>query len=447
MKSTTWAILLIMIAGAFCADTADAQSRRERRRMEKRRKQQEQYWQEQQKKREQQQIVQPAEQTKSVDNIKVTPAPPERDYNYPKAVYKEKYRIDFLAPFYLSELVQDQKVLAKYKLPDKVLPSIKFYEGLSLAADSLKKLGYMFDIYVYDVSDQLEAPATLVNTDALIGSDLIIGMLSSTDFPIIANHVKKHDVNFVSALSPSNYRITANPYFTMLQPTLETHCEYIEEQIFNKHGYISPLMMYRTRPGADSVAYSKLTTDNAIEYQKVSCNTLPSKDEIAPLLFENKVNVIVMPIFDNRFAETLLMYLYQWFPEHKFEVWGMPTWSEMAALKRRGTFPNTAVYYSNPFYFDPTTASGLAVSEAYKAKYGAKPDDMVFRGYETMFWYAYLLKKYGTIFNEQLWDNGGAPFTRYNIQPIKNDAGELVHYENKNLYLYRYQGGSYMVEQ
>lgn len=456
MRKTTCAILVITILNTFCADDATAQSRRELRRMRKRREAQEQYRQQQEQERQKQEkwwqkeekdeVLPPRKGVNVVPPQLKTPPQPERDYNYPMSIQKDKYRIDFLAPFYLSELVMDNKVVAKYNLPDKVLPSLKFYEGLSLAADSLKRLGYMFDIYVYDVSDQLESPSTLVNTGALTGSDLIIGMLSSTDFPVIADHVKKHGVNFVSALSPSNYKISSNPYFTMLQPTLETHCEFIEEQIYNKHGNVAPLMFYRTRSAADSVAYMRFTTDNAIEFRSIQCNNIPTKQDLEPLMYAGRTNVILMPVFDTRFAETLLTNLYQWFPDYKFEIWGMPTWSDMDVLKKRGAFPSLTIYYTSPFYFDPTTASGIAVMNAYKNKFGGKADEMVFRGYETMFWYAYLLKKYGTIFNESLWDNGGAPFTRYEIKPVKDEQDNLVHYENKHLYLYRYQGGSYMVE-
>lgn len=376
-----------------------------------------------------------------------TPKPVVRDYNYPPSQVKDKYRIDVLAPLYLHDLVQDGKVVNKFKIPDKVLPSLKFYEGLSLAVDTLKKMGYKFDIYVYDVSDELESVATLVNTDAMVGSDLIIGILSSNDFPRIANHVKKYNVNFVSALSPSNYKIAGNPYFTMIQPTLETHCAAIEEQVYNKHGNIMPLLMYRTDIDVDNTALGNFVTNNAIEYDKLNCNKMPSRDEIAPFLNKDGKNVIVMPILSYGYAERILVSLSQWFPDYDLEVWGMPSWGEMPALKKRDAFPNIAVYYTSPFYFDPTTASGLAVMNAYRKKFGGIADDMVFRGYETMVWYAYLLKKYGNIFNERLWDSGGAPFTRYKIEPVKDNEGELMYYENKHTYLYRYQGGSFMVEQ
>ncbi|MCB0696577.1 MAG: hypothetical protein KDC07_04390, partial [Chitinophagaceae bacterium] len=366
---------------------------------------------------------------------------------YPPSDIKERYRIDVLAPLYLSELVQDGKVVDKTKLPDKVIPSLKFYEGMVLATDTLKKLGYKFDLYIYDVADELESPATLVNTDAFMGSDLILGILSSKDFPLIANYAKKHHINFVSALSPSNHSVSDNPYFMMIQPTLETHCDAVEQFIYKKNGIITPLLFYRTTVSVDNVALSNFVTNNAIEFKKVPCDEMPTRDQLLPLLSKDIKNVIVMPILNDKYVDGILLRLNQWFPDYQFEVWGMPSWDNMISLKKADAYPNIVIYFTSPFYFDPSTASGQAVMNAYKRKYVGKADNMVFRGYETMLWYANLLKRYGTIFNEHLWDTGGAPFTRYEIKPETNEKGDIMYYENKHVYLYRYQGSSYMVEQ
>lgn len=443
MKSSSRIIILLLGICFLVNIQADAQSRRERRRMERRREAQREF---QRRQKKDERIISESPKAIIPELPEVKEDKPKRIYNYPASVKKDKYRIDILAPFYLSELVKDDKVVSRYKLPDKVTPTLKFYEGLTLAVDTLKKMGYKFDIYVYDITDSLESTATLAATGALQSSDLIIGMLSSAEFPVIAEHVKRHNVNFVSALSPSNYKIDSNPYFTMLQPTLETHCDHVEEQIYNKYGNVKPILFHRMHSTVDSIALKKFTVNNAIEFNKVSCDEMPSRAQVEAFVNKERKNVVVIPLLDYNYAEKILVNLSKWFPDYQFEVWGMPSWVEMPGLKKRDAFPNVSVYYTNPFYFDQTTASGLAVMRGYKKKYGGVADNMVFRGYETMMWYAYLLKKYGTVFNEELWDNGGAPFTRFDIQPVNDDLDQLVHFENQHLYLYRYQGGSFMVE-
>ena len=448
MKTQVWLGLLGAALLCSTADDVQAQSRRQERRERKRREAIENFY------KSEGRDAQPrnnnskptTKNTKPATNTNTKNQPPKRDFDFPESAMKERYRIDVLAPLYLAELVQDGKAVPG-RLPEKVVAPLKFYEGMMIAADTLKKLGYKFDVYVYDVSDALESPATLVNTDAFKGSDLILGILTSSDFPVVANYARKNHVNFVSALSPSTQGISENPYFTLLQPTLETHCNAIEEFIYKKNGNISPVMLYRKKVGIDSIAYKYFMEGNAIEYRSLQCDSIPTKERLQSYFTKNIKNVVVLPIMSDKYAESVLRNLYMWFPEYDFEVWGMPSWSDMQSLKKSDAYPNVVVYFTNPFHFDASTASGLAVTNAYKRKLGGKPDNMVFRGYETMFWYAYLMKRYGNIFNIQLWDNGGAPFTRFNISPVKNEKEQVDYYENKHLYLYRYHSSSYMVEQ
>lgn len=435
IRSRMKKFISVAVFGAFLlccmATDANAQSRREKKRRKK-----------QATERRERTVRPPVETTR-----KPAPRPQvKREFEYPKSELKEKYRIDLLGTFYLPELVQDGKVVTKGKLPDKVMPSLKFYEGMTIAADTLQKLGYKFDIFVYDVTDELESAATLTNTDAFKGSDLIIGFLSSNDFPLVANYAKKNEINFVSALSPSNQGVTDNPYFTLLQPTLETHCAAIEENLFRKNGNVTPLMFYRTNVPVDVTAMNNFVNGGALEYTKLLCDEIPAKENVQPLLVKGRKNVILMPIMSDRYAESIIRKLFEWFPDYDFEVWGMPSWDNMASLKKPDAFPNTVIYFTSPFYFDPSTAPGQALVRAYKKKYNGQPDNMVYRGYETMFWYAYLLKKHGNIFNNQLWDNAGAPFTRYEVKPVKGPDEKVKYMENKHLFLYRYHSGSYMVE-
>ncbi|MCB0700510.1 MAG: ABC transporter substrate-binding protein [Chitinophagales bacterium] len=367
---------------------------------------------------------------------------------FPETTYKDRYSIDVLAPLYLDELIVDGKMVHKTSIPQKVMPAILFYEGITLAADTLKKLGYRLDIHLYDVANELESPLTLINTDQLANSDLMIGILSSKDFQPVAKYAKRKNINFISALSPSDDGILDNPYFTMLQPTLQTHCQALKEHMSRKYKNIPRVMLYRTNVEVDNMAFEYFSEDKYSTYIKYNCNNIPNQEDLQPLFDNNSVNIILMPIISDDYSSQLLTKLYEWFPNMQFEVWGMPSWNDMAALKKATTFPNVAVYYTSPYYFDASTASGQELAKKYKARYGsANPDKLVYRGYETMMWYAYLLKKYGSVFNEHTKDTGMAPFTRYDIRLVQDRDDNILYNENHHLYLYRFQSGSYIVSQ
>ncbi len=389
----------------------------------------------------------PAVKKKPATKSKPVPVVKKQEPDYPESKVKQVYRVDVFAHLYLDELVKDGKPAYKGKLPEKATAGLDFYEGVKLAVDTLDQRGYTMDVYIHDVASAKETPGALIAGHKLDSTDLIIGAVNTTLIPTLADFASKKKINFVSALSPSDAGIKNNPYFILLQPTLQSHCEWIAQAVNSKYKNITPILFTRTSVSVDSSAVSYLNiTDAAVK--KVLCNSFPSKAKLQPLFDSNRKNIIIAAILDVSYAENLLSQLYTLFPEYDFEVYGMPSWKGMNALKKAEAFPNVAVYITAPYYFDISTAIGQAVAANYKKDVGgSKPGDMVFRGYETMYWYAYMLYKYGTIFNEKFSDNAAAPFTRFDIKLKKDKNDKVLYQENKHIVLYRYQSSSYTVEQ
>ncbi len=366
---------------------------------------------------------------------------------YPETYRKERYRVDVLVPLYLNELVKGGKAVYKDKMPDKVLPGVNFYEGVKLAIDSVDKRGYEMDIYVHDITDATNMPEQLIATKALDSSDLIIGAVGAAQIGTLAAFAKKHTINFVSAMSPSDGSVKDNPYFTLLQPTLQTNCEWLERAIDKKHGNTRVLIYHRNTVPADELAYKSLMKDSILKTTQINANALPKKEQLSIFLDSTEVNIIAMPILDVAYAELLLAQLNTSFPGYKFEVYGMPSWKGLNAIKKTSGLENIVVNFTAPFFFDASTAGGQNLASGYYRTFARKPGEMVYRGYETLYWYCYLLNKYGPVFNKKISDNASASYTRFDIKPRYTKDFDLMYNENTHLYLYRYQNGSFAVEQ
>ncbi|WP_276134717.1 ABC transporter substrate-binding protein [Polluticoccus soli] len=369
----------------------------------------------------------------------------KREIDYPVSVKKGRYRVDVLVPLYLDELVQNDKVTFKGKLPAKAMSGMEFYEGVKLAADTLTSLGFDIDVYVHDIQDANNTPAFLSKNKGLDSSDLIIGAVQSQQIPAFASFAKGGRINFISALSPSDADVTDNPYFTLLQPTLQTHSERIMTALKNKYPRSRPILLHRNSVTVDQSAYKYLTgVDSSMK--KLLVNELPTRQQLKSLLDSNSTNVLIASVVDVVYAEKLLKQLVTLFPSYRFEVYGMPSWTTMASLKNAGNYPYMAIYITAPFYYDASTPAGQALANEYKKAFNVgKPGEMVYRGYETMYWYAYLLAKYGTIFNTEVDDNGGAPFTKFDVKAKWDKDNNLYYLENLHLYWFRYSDGSFTV--
>lgn len=370
----------------------------------------------------------------------------KREIEYPPSLMQLRYRVDVLIPLYLSEMVRDGKPVYKGKMPEKAVSGIEFYHGVKLAADTLNKLGYKIDLYIHDVTDAAATPEKLVSQKVFEQSDLIIGAIQSQQIPVVATAAKKNMVNFVSALSPADGGVDNNPYFTLLQPSLQTHCEWIVKNLKNKHHKNEPLLLYRPT-GIDENPYKYINAAND-ELKKLNCTTFPTAQQLQPFFDKTKTNLIILGILDVSYSERILQLLYTAFPDYRFEVYGMPSWRSMPTLKKADAYPNVAVFITSPFYYDNSLPLSQALAASYKNLSGSSQlTEMVYRGYETMFWYAYMLKKYGTIFNNDMDDNKSAPFTKFEIKRQWDNDNNLYYNENMHLYLYKYQSSSYMVVQ
>lgn len=388
---------------------------------------------------------------KPADNAPASPAPQRRKKEEKKKekelVLKDRYRIDVLAQMYLPELVAGGKPVYKSHIPDKVLPALNFYQGIRLAADTLNTIGYQLDVYFHDIADPANSVANLFSKKKLDSSDLIIGAVPSAQVAALADFARNHKINFVSALSPYDANVSDNLYFHLLQPTLFRHCEALREAIVRKARKERVLVYHRSTNSLDEQAYRLMTEDDPFNYETVNCNQLPGVDTLRELLDSTGLNYVVIPVMEPSYARELLHQLHSKFPTYVIEVYGMPSWKGLDVLRKEGSLENLGITFTAPFFFDPSTSAGQGFTDAFNEKFGGKPGELAFRGYETLYWYAYLLKRYGVSFSEHYGDSFAAPFTRFDIRLQRDANNKPEYYENAHVYRYRYQGGSFSVEQ
>lgn len=363
------------------------------------------------------------------------------DIDYAPTQKKDRYRVELLAPLYLDELVKNG--YAAKDIPTKAQDGINFYKGVQIAADSLKKAGFNIDIYVRDIASIMESCDMLVRKNALDTSDMLIGVVAPKDVPVLASYAKNKHINFISASSAADGSVRDNPYFTMLQPSAKSLCEWIAATIEDKHA--KAILLHRTYIQADDYAYHALTDDtsNRRLFVPVLCNNLPKKQDLAAVVDSGRTNIVVIPVMDNVYADSLLKVLRSNFPKVKFEVYGMPSWSNMPAIAKPGTYPNISVNVPTPFIYDAANPTVQYIDRVFRKEYGGKPQEMVYRGYETLFWYANLLKRHGTIFNKHFNEDELAPMTKFEIRPQWDRTGNVLYMENKKVFVRRYETGSF----
>lgn len=363
-------------------------------------------------------------------------------FKYPKAEKKDRYRVAVLTPMYLDSVVWDKNLA---QLPKFMMPGLDFYQGITIAADTLRQQGIQMDIHVFDSRSSSMNVAALIASDTLNEMDLILGNASASDLKLLADFAKKNLINFVSAVSPSDAGQQFNPYFTVLQPRLATHIEKMHRHI-------------NSRFPEDNVVYihRKVSTEvNALGYFKNDVlNKLPARFQSMELKNDSTIDIkalqalldtnyhtsIVLGILDAAVTYKLLKQLAPLSERFGLKVFCMPTTEAVKALGKPDEFNNLLVYYTSSYLIDRNTPASLYVAKAYRERMGGNASDIVFKGFESLYFFGRLLERHGVPFNEHLSDNAYAFITPYKIMPVR-EKGAIRFYENKFLYLIKHQQG------
>jgi hypothetical protein len=357
-------------------------------------------------------------------------------------VKKDVYNIALLSPMYLDsfDIVKNPLVIPAY-----AAPGIDFYKGAMIAADSLNNLGIKINMQVIDVKSRFINLSNLIETGKLEITDCIIADLGGEDLKIIANYCKQKKIELISAVSPSDADQDSNPYFIMLQPKLSTHIERIKKHIAQKYNDANILFFNRNIP-AEVNAHNyykntKLEDNKGLAKAFTITSDLITDADLLPLLNKEKENVIVLGILDPKIALNNIKTIKNFSKiGYNISIYGMPTWDNIKALYNADS-TSTNVYFSSPTLLDKSNSAGAFIAEKYNLQMGTTATEIVYKGFESVFYFSNLLNKNGVPFTKYLSDKNNVNFmTPFRIAPAMKDES-FKYYENKFLYIAHFRNG------
>src|SRR5450432_4422944 len=120
-----------------------------------------------------------------------------------------KYHIAVFLPLYLDSAFD---AAGNYRFdqnfPKYLNPGLEFYEGLELAADSLRKTGAPFDITVYDTRSSSRSLQQILEDPAFAKMQLIIGHVTVAEMRLLANAARNMDIPFINVNFPNDGGVT-----------------------------------------------------------------------------------------------------------------------------------------------------------------------------------------------------------------------------------------------
>jgi len=161
---------------------------------------------------------------------------------------KGSYNVAIMLPLYLrenserTEIDSSQVLKGKrikkiiYREPQWIFPGsvpfLELYQGILIAADTLRSLGLDINLYVYDIKSDTLGVTRLIESGDLRKMDLIIGPVYSRNLSIVADYASSYNIPVVSPVPlRNNNALVDNETLFMANPSLEVAQESIAKRV------------------------------------------------------------------------------------------------------------------------------------------------------------------------------------------------------------------------
>ncbi|HEV8286263.1 MAG TPA: amino acid ABC transporter substrate-binding protein [Chitinophagaceae bacterium] len=359
-----------------------------------------------------------------------------------------KHKIAIFTPLYLDSAF-DHFNNYRYdkQFPKFINPGLEFYEGAQLALDSLAKTGTPLEVFVYDTRSGKEPLAQQLEKAGNDSVELIIAYSSPQETWTIANAAKSKMIPFINVNLPNDAGITNNPYFVMLNSTLQTHLDRIYKYVQRNYP-LDPIIMFRKKGQMEDIIKSSFdntgqtTIAGSLKIKYVDLPDSFTVNQLIARLDSNDHTICIAGSLDENFGRRLSQQLASISKQYPLTLIGMPTFDNLAKDFTAPQFKGLEIVYSTPFYNSRMDKVSLGITNYFNAKMYARPTDMVMRGYEAVWRFSKLLLQYGKDLSSNLSRKEFNLFRELDIQPVINkQTTNLDYFENKKLFFLKWQDG------
>lgn len=359
----------------------------------------------------------------------------------------ERHKMAIFTPLFIDAAFNST---GSYRFSEKSFPrqsinGLEFYHGASLAIDSLNKLNLPLDIYIYDSKSAKETLEQQFSKCAADGVELIIANCSLSDLTTLARLGADKKITVVNGTVPNDANTTENPYFVVVNPTIQTQLEGMYNYLKKNYAKREVVVITRKTNSSDQYIRTVLETLNKHYKDSVNISFREINDDVAlealgTTTQPTQTGLYLVGSLDTDFGSKVL----KQFSENSknyasLTVIGMPTWENISIAKP--DYKGVEIIYSTPFYNPRSDAASRTISGYYHKKMFARPSDLVYRAYGLTYRFGNLVSKYGKAINTKLAGTEYRTFFDFDIKPTYLN-GKISHYENRKLYYLKYLNGS-----
>lgn len=324
----------------------------------------------------------------------------------------------------------------------------EYYEGLLLAIDSLKSLGYNIDLSVFDLTDVNGTDLTddALKTTSLQKANLIIGGVDGSQIERIAAFAEKHKIAYVIPFTSKNNEVLSNQYVYQVNTphtylyakasaaacTLFSDANVIILNVADKEQKADFIKVLKSDMKRRNIHYKELT---------YSRETFPN--DLEKTLRNDKRNIVIPTTGSSTALNKIrvpIRTISEKNPQYLLTLFGYPEWQTYTSDCLDDFYALNTYIYSN-FYVDNLSSNVAEFYSKYKHWYSKSLINTFPKygilGFDTGMYFLCALSKYGTGFCRSL-DKFSYDCiqTGFNFDRVNNWGGFIntnifiVHYHN-----------------
>lgn len=324
-------------------------------------------------------------------------------------------------PLSSKELLADSLFLSTYKR-GTVLPKDTFkirqdliidprsenfmhlYEGVLLAADSLRKQGMNLELYVFDTNRDSLVVESFIQQDIFREMDLIIGPV----FPQVQGSVSafsaKNQIPMVSPLSSAGNFENNNPYYFKINPNKEylirETAKWIADDCFNKNFIVFQMGDYKILPEADLVnqCRERLFSTGYYDHCKdVLYHEYNFETEgiwgMQRIVSPDRENVVIIPAINEGQISIAFTNLNTVAEQFNIRLVGLSGFKNYRSIQPE-YFHQTQLQYLTHYFIDYENLQVNQFIATFKKQFATEPNEFSFQGFDLAYYFMSALYTY-----------------------------------------------------
>lgn len=360
-------------------------------------------------------------------------------------------RIGLLTSVYLdSAFDANGNYRLQKNFPKIAAGGLEFYEGASLAIDSLNKLGYLATMKVIDLQSKERNIKSLAQSGELDNLNILISYSGSVEYLELAAIAKEKNLTLINANYPNDGGVRNSPTIFISNPEINSHLTALYNQL-SKKWPDAKITWYKRSDVGDDRLYT-IFNDQGNNSRKINIQTitLPNNftaNDVTSSIDSTKLNVLIAGSIDDGFSTQFCKAILTYPKKGIIHVVGMPNWEGLKEIQNKA-YASIPIYFTSGFFAQPGNKWLTDYDMIFKENTGTKASLSAIRGFELTYFFGSLWAKKGIIDPKDFSEPELRIITDYDFRPVYWNSENVNpdYFENKRIYFIRKLNGVVTVQ-